>query len=119
MEPQMACSSSLVPCNLIIILFFRKLDPSGNGSVSHEDFIVAMTTRGEPLPTSMIETLLSEPQFNEDGKFNYDVFCNVVFETSQEMLRLAREKVQLLEQNMEQNSKTYTVSHEKCCRSKI
>ena len=90
--------------------FCRKLDKSGSGLIGHDDFLIAMTTRGEKLPGQIIYSLLTNPNYNtSEGKFEYEKYVKDVFETSSNLVNIATEKIKSEGINLAVNSKTYKV----------
>ena len=89
--------------------FFEKLDDKNMGFLTHDDFILNMTTRGEKLPAGVIERLITDEKYNKDKKFFYKKFCESVIETSERLGSLALEKLQKEEEDFMVNSKTYKI----------
>ena len=90
-------------------MLFQKMDELHLGYLTHEEFLLNMTTRGEKLPTEMIENLLRNEVYNDDKKFYYQKYCYDIIETSKKLETLAIEKVQQQDEEYQMNSKTYKV----------
>ena len=90
-------------------MMFQKMDVKQLGYLTHEEFLLNMTTRGEKLPTEMIENLFKNEIYNDDKKFYYQKYCNDIIETSKKLEILAIEKVQQQDEEYQMNSKTYKV----------
>ena len=90
-------------------MMFQKLDEKHLGYLTHEEFLLNMTTRGEKLPTEMIENLLRNEIYNDDKRFYYQKYCHDIIETSKKLENLAIEKVQQQDEEYQMNSKTYKV----------
>jgi len=98
-----------IPTESSLISFFEKLDDKNAGYLTHDEFTLNMTTRGEKLPAGVIERLITDEKYNKDKKFFYKQFCKSVIETSERLGSLAIEKLQKEEEDFMVNSKTYKV----------
>jgi len=98
-----------VPTETSLITSFEKLDEKNSGYITHDDFMLNMTTRGEKLPTGVIERLICDEKYNKEKKFFYRKFCQSVIETSERLGALALDKLQKEEEDFMVNSKTYKV----------
>merc|ERR1719189_749000 len=98
-----------IPSEKSLISMFQKLDEKNLGYLTHEEFLLNMTTRGEKLPVELIENLIRNEMYNNDKKFYYQKYCKDVIETSKKLESLAIEKVQLQDEEFQHNSKTYKV----------
>jgi len=98
-----------IPTETSLVSFFEKLDDKNMGYLTHDDFILNMTTRGEKLPAGVIERLITDEKYNKDKKFFYKKFCDSVIETSERLGSLALEKLQKEEEDFMVNSKTYKI----------
>ena len=98
-----------IPSEKSLISMFQKLDEKNLGYLTHEEFLLNMTTRGEKLPVELIENLIRNEMYNNDKKFYYQKYCQDVIETSKKLESLAIEKVQLQDEEFQHNSKTYKV----------
>ena len=94
---------------------------NNTGFIKHEDFVIAMTTRGDKLPETAVRTILSDPAFNPGGngdKFDYVAFCRQIVATTNELARLAVERARKIEEHQALNSKTYKVAKKSPKKSK-
>lgn len=98
-----------IPTESSLIASFEKLDDKDAGFITHDDFLLNMTTRGEKLPAGVIERLITDEKYNRDKKFFYKKFCQSVIETGERLGTLALEKLQKEEEDFMVNSKTYKV----------
>ena len=71
-----------IPTEESLIAAFEKLDDKKVGYITHDDFLLNMTTRGEKLPAGVIERLISDEKFNKEKKFFYKKYCESVIDTS-------------------------------------
>ena len=101
-----------VPSEKSLLMLFQKMDELQLGYLTHEEFLLNMTTRGEKLPTEMIENLLRNEVYNDDKKFYYQKYCYDIIETSKKLENLAIEKVQQQDEEYQMNSKTDKVKRE-------
>ena len=97
---------------------FEKLDDQRNGFLPHDELLFNLTTRGEKLPTKVVESLLANADYNEDKKFYYQKFCEAVLDTRDKLATLAVEKLHKDEEELSVNSKTYKVKRKSCSPEK-
>ena len=90
-------------------MMFEKLDTNNLGYLTHDEFVLNMTSRGDKLPPGVIENLIANKEYNEDKKFMYRKFCSDVIVTSKKLSNLALEQLQKDEDEFMVNSKTYKV----------
>jgi len=98
-----------VPTEETLVSAFQKLDEKGLGYITHDDFLLSMTTRGEKLPGSVIDNMLQDTRFNRDRKFLYPAYCQAVVETTKILSELAVDKITREEEDFSVNSQTYKV----------
>jgi len=98
-----------IPTECSLISSFEKLDDKNAGYITHDDFMLNMTTRGEKLPAGVIERLITDEKYNRDKKFFYKKFCQSVIETGERLGTLALEKLTKEEEDFMVNSKTYKI----------
>ena len=98
-----------IPSEKSLLMMFEKLDTNNLGYLTHDEFILNMTSRGDKLPAGVIENLIANKEYNEDKKFMYRKFCSDVIETSKKLSNLALEQLQKDEDEFMVNSKTYKV----------
>lgn len=85
-------------------------DPENEGLIAHEQFLVAMTTRGKRLSTASLASILDNPNWNRDGSLDYRAFVADVFETSAKLAEVLKNNAITEEQNLIVNSNTYKVN---------
>ena len=102
-----------VPSEKSLLMLFQKMDELLLGYLTHEEFLLNMTTRGEKLPTEMIENLLRNEVYNDDKKFYYQKYCYDIIETSKKLENLAIEKVQQQDEEYQMNSGIFLVNKDK------
>lgn len=98
-----------VPTEETLVAAFQKLDEKGQGYITHDDFLLSMTTRGEKLPGSVIDNMLQDARYNQDRKFLYPAYCQAVVETTKILTELAVDKITREEEDFSVNSQTYKV----------
>jgi len=98
-----------VPTEETLVSAFQKLDEKGLGYITHDDFLLSMTTRGEKLPSSVIDNMLQDTRYNRDRKFLYPAYCEAVVETTKILSELAVDKITREEEDFSVNSQTYKV----------
>jgi len=98
-----------VPTEESLVAAFQKLDEKGQGYISHDDFLLSMTTRGEKLPGTVIDNMLQDARYNRDRKFLYPAYCQAVVETTKILTELAVDKITREEEDFSVNSQTYKV----------
>jgi len=98
-----------VPTEESLVAAFQKLDEKGQGYITHDDFLLSMTTRGEKLPGSVIDNMLQDARYNQDRKFLYPAYCQAVVETTKILTELAVDKITREEEDFSVNSQTYKV----------
>ena len=98
-----------IPTGSSLLSMFEKLDDQRNGFLLHDELFFNLTTRGEKLPTKVVESLLANADYNEDKKFYYQKFCEAVLDTRDKLANLTVEKLQKDEDEFLVNSKTYKV----------
>ena len=98
-----------IPTKTSLLSMFEKLDDQRNGFLPHDELLFNLTTRGEKLPTKVVESLLANADYNEDKKFYYPKFCEAVLDTRDKLANLSVEKLQKDEEEFLVNSKTYKV----------
>ena len=110
------------------ILFFRQLDPTSSGRISHDDFLNAMCASNDTqnLPRDMVANILKDVRYQDkmDGTtgsdttvtanqrkpmFDYETYCRDVMNTSEKLLTKVKQITVETEHNFEVNSKTYKV----------
>lgn len=98
-----------LPRKLDLLSYFRMFDPENEGLIAHEQFLVAMTTRGKRLSTASLASILDNPNWNRDGSLDYKAFVADVFETSAKLAEVLKNNAITEEQNLIVNSNTYKV----------
>ena len=98
-----------IPTEKSLLEMFDKLDDKNVGFLTHDEFLLNMTTRGEKIPLEVIENLIANEEYNQDKKFFYRKFCHDIIETKDKLADLALEKLQKDEEELMVNSKTYKV----------
>ena len=98
-----------VPTQSSLVSMFEKLDYDNVGYLSHEEFMLNMTTRGEKLPAHIVESLLANTEYNKDKMFFYKKYCQDIIDTNEKLADMALEKLKKDEEEFMVNSKTYKV----------
>jgi len=98
-----------IPTEKSLLDMFEKLDEKNVGYLTHDEFLLNMTTRGEKIPLEVIENLIENENYNQDKKFFYRKFCHDIIETKDKLANIALEKLQKDEEEFMVNSKTYKV----------
>ena len=98
-----------VPTQTSLISMFEKLDYDNVGYLSHEEFLLNMTTRGEKLSPNIVESLLANTEYNKDKKFFYKKYCQDIVDTNEKLAEMALEKLKKDEEEFMVNSQTYKV----------
>ena len=53
------------------------MDDKNLGYLPHEQLLINLTTRGDKLPIEIVESLLTNEEYNHDKKFYYKKFSQV------------------------------------------
>ena len=110
------------------IWFFRQLDPTSSGRISHDDFLNAMCASNDTqnLPRDMVANLLKDVRYQDKidettgsvatatanqrkPMFDYETYCRDVMNTSEKLVNKVKQITVETEHNFEVNSKTYKV----------
>ncbi|XP_075472035.1 EF-hand calcium-binding domain-containing protein 7 isoform X3 [Ascaphus truei] len=77
---------------------FKKIDLNNKGFILHDDLFKILTTRGEKMSQEEVNSVLRLAEANNNGKLDYNKFCNSFFTTCEQCTKAADDK-------METNSK--------------
>ena len=69
-----------IPTEKSLLDMFEKLDEKNVGYLTHDEFLLNMTTRGEKIPLEVIENLIENENYNQDKKLFLRKFCRDTFE---------------------------------------
>ncbi|XP_009871143.1 PREDICTED: EF-hand calcium-binding domain-containing protein 7 [Apaloderma vittatum] len=74
---------------------FGKIDTDNTGYILHDELYKILTTRGEKMTRDEVNTILKQGDFNCSRKLDYNKFCDLYMETSEQCCKTAREKLEL------------------------
>ncbi|NXJ77109.1 EFCB7 protein, partial [Trogon melanurus] len=74
---------------------FGKIDTDNTGYILHDELYKILTTRGEKMTRDEVNTIIKQGDFNCSGKLDYNKFCDLYVETSEQCCKTAREKLEL------------------------
>ncbi|EDO42554.1 predicted protein [Nematostella vectensis] len=83
---------------------FKKIDVNGDGFITFDELFKMLTTKGERMTKSEVQSILDEADYNHDGKLDYNEFCNMIMSTSESCVQKSMDKFGLSEQEKKSSS---------------